>query len=322
MRRQFFRAIAAALLAGSITTLFGADYPSRPVRLIVPYLAGGATDIAARAVADGLGRRIGQPVVVENRPGAGTLIGAEAAARSQPDGHTLLYAATSVSITPLINRNAELNFQRDLAPVSMTLVAPLILLVNPELKVNNIGELIATARAKPGSLNFGYPGSGSVNHLASILFNREAGVRTELIPYKGNADSLQGLMRGDANLAFDAIMSSKSFVESGKLRALAVSGATRSSIMPELPTLAASGLPGFEAIFWNGVFAPAGTPPAIIARLNTEIDAVLKSPEMVNKLRSLGSEPGGGSPQDFERRISSDLDKWGRIIRELNIRAD
>ena len=323
MGRMFFRAfVAALLLSTTITTGMAADFPTRPIRLVVPYPAGGSTDIAARAVADALGRRMGQAVFVENRPGAGTLIGAEAVARAQADGYTLLYGTNAVTTTPLMVRQTEFNFQRDLAPVSLVLVAPLILLSNPALPAQNVAELIALLRAKPGSINIGYPGLGTVNHLASILFNREAGVKTELVPYKGNADTQLGLLRGDVNLAFDAIISSKSYVDSGKMRALAVSGATRSSAMPDLPTLAASGLPGFEAIFWNGVLAPAGTPAAIISRLNAEIDAVVKAPEMAAKLRDLGSEPAGGSIQNFERRISSDLDKWGRIIREMNIRAD
>ncbi len=323
MRRKFFRAVAVVLsVCTTITATFAADFPTKPIRLVVPYPAGGSTDIAARAVADALSRRVGQTVFVENRAGAGTLIGAEAVARSQPDGYTLLYGTNASTTTPLIVRKTQFNFQRDLAPVSLVLVAPLILLTNPDLPVHNVAELIALLRAKPGSVNVGYPGLGTVNHLASILFNREAGVKTELIPYKGNAEVQQGLLRGDIKLAFDAIISSKSFVDSGKVRALAVSSATRSSAMPELPTIAASGLPGFEAIFWNGVLAPAGTPPEVISRLNVEFDAVVKVPEMAAKLRSLGAEPAGGSIQNFERRISGDLDKWGRIIREMNIRAD
>lgn len=323
MRRKLFRAFVAALLVSTtMTSGFAADFPTKPIRLIVPYPAGGSTDIAARAVADALSRRLGQTVFVENRAGAGTLIGAEAVARSQPDGYTLLYGTNAVTTTPLIVRHTDFNFQRDLAPVSLVLVAPLILLTNPDLPVRNVADLIALMRAKPGSINVGFPGLGTVNHLASILFNREVGVKTELIPYKGNTEVQQGLLRGDINLAFDAIISSKAYVDSGKVRALAMSSATRSSAMPELPTIAASGLPGFEAIFWNGVLAPAGTPPAVISRLNAEIDAVVKVPEMAAKLRALGADPAGGSVQNFERRIISDLDKWGRLIREMNIRAD
>jgi len=323
MRRNFWRTIVAALLVGTTMTAgLAADFPTKPIRIIVPYPAGGSTDIAARAVADALSRRIGQTVFVENKAGAGTLIGAEAVAHSQPDGYTLLYGTNATTTSPLIVRNTQFNFQRDLVPVSLVLVAPLILLTNPDLPVHNVTELIALLRAKPGSINVGFPGIGTVNHLASILFNREVGVKTELIPYKGNAEVQQGLLRGDINLAFDAIISSKAYVDSGKVRALAMSSATRSSAMPELPTIAASGLPGFEAIFWNGVLAPAGTPPAVISRLNAEIDAVVKVPEMAAKLRALGADPAGGSVQNFERRIASDLDKWGRLIREMNIRAD
>lgn len=311
--------VLAGLMSCSMAS--GAEFPDRSIRMVVPYPAGGSTDIAARAIANAVSLRLNQQVVVENRPGAGAMIGASAVARAEPDGYTLLYAATSVSLTPLINTNTDFNFQRDLAPVSMTLAAPLVLLANPTLPAKSVTDLLDAMRSAPEPVKFGFPGMGSVNHLASIHFNDLAGVQTLLVPYKGNSDSLLGLLRGDVSLAFDAIMSSKAHIESGAVNALAVSSSTRSSVLPNVPTISEQELEGFDVIFWNGVFAPSGTPETVIALLNAAFDAVLQAPEMKEKLRDLGAEPAGGTTAQFQQQINNDLENWGRIIREQDIRA-
>lgn len=322
MKRLCTFAALAALLLACGTAARAADYLEHPVQLVVPYPAGGSTDLAARLFATELSQRMKQAFVVVNRPGAGTLIGAREVVRSQPDGHTLLYTTTSTSLVALLNRNASLNFKQDLAPVALTLTAPMLLVANPSVPANNMVELLALLRSQPQKYNFAYPGMGGINHLATVLFARDAKVKAELIPYKGNADSLQALLGGSVQLAFDAISSAKPHVDSGKLKAIAVSSLERSSALPNVPTVDASGLPRFDAIFWNGFFAPAGTPPAVLERLNREIDAIVHTPRIRQKLVELGSEPAGGSIDDFKRRVDADLDRWGRIIRDNAIHLE
>ncbi len=298
-------------------------FPTRPVRLVVPAPPGGSTDIPARLVAGKLAERLGQPVVVDNRPGAGGAIGAAVVARAAPDGHTLMYSASSaMTIMPQVQPTPGFNVRRDFTPVAMIFEAPLVLVATRSFAPSTVAELIALAKARPGQINIAHPGNGSTNHVAAALFSRRAGTDMVLVPYNGNAGVVSALARGDVGLAIDSIGTSLPLMRDGTVRPIAVTSLRRSSVLPEVPTVAESGLPGFEAIFWNAVFAPAGTPAEIVGKLNAEIGAVLRLPEVANRLRELGSEPGGVPPEAVGRRFASDFETWGRVIRDLGLRSE
>jgi tripartite-type tricarboxylate transporter receptor subunit TctC len=294
-------------------------YPQRPIRLIVPFPPGGSTDVSARILAQELGARLGQTIVTENRPGAGTMIGTEAVARSAPDGYTLLYASSSIAITPSLNRSVTFDPRRDLAPVTMFIQAPLILVSNRQVPFSSVAGLIDYAKANPGKLNIAYPGMGTTNHLAAALFNRSAGTDIVLAPFAGNAAGLTALMRNDVQLAMDSVASAAPFIQDGSLRAIAVTGLTRSPSMPELPTVAESGAPGFETSFWFGLMAPVRTPDAILMRLIEETRAVVQDPAVIAKLSTLGFEAAVRGAAPFAERIAADFDKWGELIRQAKI---
>jgi tripartite-type tricarboxylate transporter receptor subunit TctC len=314
--------LALAMLLPVAGSALAQAYPQRPIRLIVPFPPGGSTDVSARLLAQELGARLGQSIVTENRPGAGTMIGNEAVSRAAPDGYTLLYAASSIAITPSLNRSVTFDPRRDIAPVSMFIQAPLIIVANRQMPFSTVPELIAHARANPGRLNIAYPGMGTTNHLAAALFNRSAGVEIVLAPFAGNAAGLTALMRNDVQLAVDSVASAASFVREGSLQAIAVTGETRSPSMPDVPTVAESGVPGFETTFWFGLMAPLRTPEAIIARLAAETRAVVQDPEVVARLSTHGFETTARGPEHFAQRIAADFSKWGELIRQARIGAD
>jgi len=319
------RGVAAPALTLALALACGAasaqSWPQRPVRMVIPFPPGGSTDVSARLLAQELSARLGQPVVTENRPGAGTMIGNEAVARAAADGYTILYAASSIAITPTL-RNLPFDPRRDLAPVSLFIRAPLIVVANREMPFRDVPGLVAYARSNPGRLNVAYPGIGTTNHLAAALFNRSAGVDIVLAPFAGNAAGLTALIRGDVQIAFDSVASAGGFVADGSLRALAVTGEARSPSAPGVPTVAESGLPGFETTFWFGLMAPPRTPDAIVARLAAETEALSRDPAVVERLRVLGFEAEARGPEHFARRIEADLGKWGGLIREAGIRPE
>jgi tripartite-type tricarboxylate transporter receptor subunit TctC len=326
-RRLGRRAFAATGLAAACLAarpVRAQAWPAKPIRLVVPAPPGGSTDIYARIVAGKLADRLGQPVVIDNRPSAGGTIGAAAVARAAPDGHTLLHCASSVvAIMPGLQPNAGFDPRRDFAPVAMIYEAPLVFVATRAFAPTSIAELIALAKAWPGQLDIAHPGNGTTNHLAAALFNRTAGTEIVLVPYSGNAGVVNALARGDVGLAIDSIPTSGPLMRDGTVRPLAVTGARRSPALPDVPTVAEAGpLPGYEAVFWNGVFAPAGTPAEILGRLNAEIDAVLRLPEVAARLREVGSEPGGGPPEALARRFAADFETWGRVIRQLGVRNE
>ncbi len=316
MRARFLALLlAAALLPG----LASAQYPDRPVKLIVPFPPAGATDIVGRILAAKLGERLGQPVVVENKPGAGGSLGSAAAAKSAPDGYTLLIGTSSThSIGPFLQK-LPYDPIRDFAPIVHVADVPNVLVVSPSLPVNSVQELIAYAKARPGKLNFASSGVGTIVHLNAELFKLVAGVDMVHVPYKGTALAIPDLANGSVSVLFDSLASVMPHIRSGKVKPLAVNAKTRQALLPGVPTLAEAGLPQFDRYTWFGIFAPAGTPAAIVAKLNSEILEALKDPELRERFAAVGAEPGGGTPEEFVARIRSDAARWSEVIRAAHI---
>lgn len=308
-----------ALLAGGAAAQ---PFPLRQVRIVVGFAAGGANDIMARLVAGKLGERLpGSTFVVENRPGAGTLLAAEYVARAAPDGATLMFASSSTIVTPLINRGSSLDLPRDFAAVAMAQSSPLLMVSRPDYAAKTLPELIAAAKAKPGGITISHPGTGGINHLSLAVFMQQAGVEFTLVPYNGNSPSLTALVRGDVDLASDSLFATRPLLENGSIRAIAITSAQRSPNLPEVPTFAET-LPGYEVLFWGGFLAPRGTPEPLLDRLNAEIDAVLKLPEVVERVRGFGADAVGGSRAHYARVIAEDWARWGKVVREVGIRGD
>jgi len=298
-------------------------YPTKPIRLVVPFPAGGATDIFAREVAKHLTEAWGQSVVVDNRPGAGGNIGSELVAKAPPDGYTLEMGTVGThAINASLYSTLPYDHVKDFVPVILVAGVPNVLEVNPAVPVNSVQELIAYAKANPGKLNFASSGSGTSIHLSGELFKVMAGVQMTHVPYKGSAPALQDLIGGQVQLMFDNLPPSLPQIKAGKLRALAVTSATRAPALPDTPTVAESGLPGFEASSWFGVLAPAGTSPAIVAKLNAEIAKWLTSPEAKEKLAAVGANIAGGTPEDFARHIQAETAKWAKVVKESGAKVD
>jgi tripartite-type tricarboxylate transporter receptor subunit TctC len=316
-------ATSAALALAAFAGAQAPAYPTKPVRLVVPFPAGGATDILARAVAQKLGETWGQTFVVDNRPGAGGNIGSELVAKAAPDGYTLEMGTVGThAINASLYAKMPYDHVKDFAPIILVAGVPNVLVVNPAVPVNSVQELIAYAKANPGKLNFASSGSGTSIHLSGELFKVMAGVQMTHVPYKGSAPALADLLGGQVQLMFDNLPPSLPQIKGGKLRALAVTSASRAPALPDTPTIAESGLPGFEASSWFGLLAPAGTPPAIIAKLNTEIATWLASPEAREKLLALGATAAGGTPEDFARHIQQETAKWAKVAKDSGAKVD
>jgi tripartite-type tricarboxylate transporter receptor subunit TctC len=298
-------------------------YPTRPIRFVVAFPPGGGTDIIARSIAQKLAERLGQQVVVDNRPGAGGNIGTDIVAKAAPDGYTVLMgSAGPLAINASLLGKMPFDPLRDLAPVTLAASTPNVLVVHPSVAAATVGELVALARARPGAIYFASSGPGTPAQLAGELFNSMAGVRMVHVPYKGAAPALTDLLGGQVQVMFSTLPPALPHIKDGKLRALAVTSLRRSGAMPELPTVDEAALPGFEAITWHGVVVPAGTPAAIIARLNREIVAILHRPDIVERLSSQGSEPVGSTPEEFAAYIQSETVKWAKVVRQSGAKAE
>jgi tripartite-type tricarboxylate transporter receptor subunit TctC len=314
---------AGALVAIVAAGAWAQAYPTRPIRIVVPFPAGGTTDVLARAVAQKLTESLGQPTVVDNRPGAGGNIGAELVAKSAPDGYTLLMGTVGThAINPSLYPKMPYDHVRDFAPVILVAGVPNVLVINPALPINSVQELIAYGKANPGKLNFASSGNGTSIHLSGELFKTMAGVQMAHIPYKGSAPALQDLVGGQVQLMFDNLPSSLALIKAGKLKALAVTSKERAAALPDVPTLAESGLPGFEASSWFGLLAPAGTPQPVIAKLNAEVAKWLASPEAKEKLLAQGAIAAGGTPEDFARHIAAETAKWQKVVKDSGAKID
>ena len=297
-------------------------YPSKPIRLISPFPPGGGASIMGRQIAQALTQRLGQPVVSDNRGGAGGSIAMEITARAAPDGYTLIMAsASTATINPLLS-NVPFDPIKDFAPVSHMSNVPLMLVVHPSLPAKSTKELIALLNAQPGKLNFASSGKGTISHLAGELFKNSAGVNMVHVPFRGGGPALVDVVGGQIQMNFANMLSSLPHVKGGRLRGLAVTSATRSSAIPALPTLAESALPGYEVVQWNGVLAPARVPVAIIARLNAEIERALASVEMKTRLTLDGADPVGGPPAHFAAFLRADIERWAKVIKAAHVQVD
>jgi tripartite-type tricarboxylate transporter receptor subunit TctC len=321
-RRKFLHLAAGAAALPLLSRIARAQaYPSRPVRIIVPFAAAGAFDIMARLIGQWLSERLGQPFVIENRPGAGTNIGTETVVKAPPDGYTLLLAGTPNAINATLYEKLNFNFIRDIASVAGISRAPLVMAVHPSVPAKTVSEFIAYAKANPGKISMASAGIGAPSHVSGELFKMMAGVNLVHVPYRGAGPALVDLLAGQVQVGFPSMPSSIEYVRAGKLRALAVTSATRSDALPDIPTVGEF-LPGYEASASYGIGAPRATPAEIIDMLNKEINAALADPNMKARLADLGGTPLAGSPADFGKLIADDTEKWGKVIRAANIKPE
>lgn len=317
------RCIIAIMMAAATSAAVAQTYPTKPIKLVAPSAPGDAPDVIARLVADKLSIVLGQQVVVENRPGAGGIVGSEAVARAAPDGYTLIMGnAGSHGINAAVYATLPYDIQRDFAPVSQVAVAPNVMVINPSIPAKTVAEFIAYAKSQPGKLSYASGGNGSSAHMSMELFKSMAGVDIQHIPYKGSSPALTDLVAGQVAVFIGNMPPTVPLVKAGKLRALAVTTKAHSALMPELPTIAESGLPGYETVAWFGVLAPAATPPEIVNRLSMEIGKIARSPEMRDKLLAMGAEPVGGTPGEFRAVIDRDIAKWKPLAQKVGIKVD
>jgi tripartite-type tricarboxylate transporter receptor subunit TctC len=312
-----------AMAAAHAGAQSAADFPARPIRIVVPFPPGGATDIAARLIAERMGENWKQPVTVDNRPGAGGNIGSDLVAKSAPDGYTLIMGVTgSHAINTSLYAHLPYDPVKDFEAISQVAVVPNVVVVHPAVPARTLQELVALARREPGKLNYASLGNGTAAHLTMEMFKTAAGIDITHIPYKGSAPAVADLIAGQVQVMIDGLPSALPYVQAGKLRALAVTSAHRSPAAPELPTISESGYPGFSADAWSGLFAPRGTPQAVIAKLAMETQRILKLPEVRQRLAGLGAEAVGSTPAEFAAHVSSEIDKWARVVKASGARVD
>jgi tripartite-type tricarboxylate transporter receptor subunit TctC len=314
--------ITAMLCATSAGAQDAKDYPNKPIRFIVPYPPAGGTDIVARILTEPLAAVLGQPIVIENRGGAGGNVGTDVAAKSAPDGYTVLFTLSSHTINPKLYEKLPFDVERDFVPISLAALVPQILVANPSVPANNVAELIALAKREPGKLNYASVGTGSPAHIAGELFKLKAGIDIVHVPYKGGGPAITDTLGGQVQLAFVSIPAALQYVKAGKLKALAVTSDKRSQAAPEIPTIAESGVPDCVVNSWYGALAPAKTPPAIIAKLQAAFVKVLALPEVKEKLFLQGAEAASSTSAEFDRRIRDELKQWEYVIREAKIKAE
>jgi tripartite-type tricarboxylate transporter receptor subunit TctC len=297
-------------------------WPAKPLRLIVPQSAGGSTDLVARPLAQQLAAALGQNVLVDNRPGAGSVIGTDIVARAAPDGHTLLAVAASFTATPALHAKLPFDSQRDFAPITLLSAFPNLLVVHPSLPVKSVQDLLSLARARPGQLNYGTSGAATGTHMSMELFMHLTGVRLVHVPYKGGAPSVQALMTNEVQVNMATISTVLPQARAGRVRALATTGARRAAVLPELPTVAEAGVAGFDYASWTGLLAPARTPQAVVERLHVEAARAVNSAEMKALLATEGSEPVGSTPAQFAAQIRAEIARWTQVVKAAGIRAD
>ena len=316
------RILITLLLAVCTPAAFADEYPSRPVKIIVPFAAGGPADVYARFLAQRLGDAMGQPFVIEDRPGGGSVVGTEVVAKSAPDGYTLLLMSNTHTVNESLMPNKPFALMRDFTPVAPINYSDLVLVVNPSVPAKTLSELIALAKAQPGKLNYASSGPGTPYHMAGELFKSMAGLDIVHVPYKESSGARTGVLGGQVEMMFDAVTVMNEHVKAGKVRALATSGKSRSSVMPDVPTVAEAGVPGYEAVIWLGLIAPKGTPAAIVSRLNAEVTKIVSRPDVQAEWAKQGAVAMTMTPQAFERYMADDIVKWERIVRISGARPD
>ena len=304
------------------TAVAAQDYPTRPVRIVVPFAIGGPADVYARFIGQRLQTALGQAFVVENKPGAGAITGTQEAAQAAPDGYTLLMMSNTHTVNETLIPNRPYQLMRDFAPIAPVNYSDLVLVVHPSVPANNVGELLALAKGKPGQLNYASSGNGTPYHMAGELFKSMAGINVVHVPYKGSSGARTDVLAGHVQLMFDAVTAMAPQARSGKVRALATTGRQRSSILPDVPTVTESGVPGYEAVIWLGLMAPAKTPPAILSKLNAEVARIVASAEVRQEWAAQGAVPMTMGVDEFEKYLRADIDKWAQIVRSAGIKAE
>ena len=320
IRRQSLVLCAALVTLPAAQAWAQAGYPSKPVRVIVPSSAGGGTDIVARIIQPKLSERLGQPVVIENRPGAGTMIGIEIASKSAPDGYTILMGLSTLAINSAVYEKVPYDPVRDFAPITQLIASPAVLFVHPSVPVKTVKELIAFARARPGQLNYASAGTGTFPHMSMELFLSMARLKMEHIPYKGTGPAMIDMLAGQTATMIAPILTPIPHIRSGRLRGLGITSSQRSPVAPGIPTVAEAGLSGYEAVQWYGALAPARTPPEIVARLHQEFAAILQMPDVRKRFAGDGTEPVGSTPEQFRGYIQSELAKWAKVAQAAGIK--
>jgi len=323
MHHPILRSLAFVAAFGFACAAAAQSYPSKPIRFIVPVAPGGNLDLVARSIAQQLTDNIGQQVLVDNRPGASSLVGTQFVAKSAPDGYTLLVMANTFVTVPLIVSNPGYDPMKDFTGVTLTCLVPQVLVVNPALPVRSVKELIALAKARPGEISYATSGSGGTGHMATELFNRQVGVKMLHVPYKGNSQAIIDVIGGQVMIMFDQVSTSAPFLKAGKLRALAVSSLKRSPLFPDLPTIDESGAPGYEDITFNGLMAPAGTPREILVRMREEVARVVRTPDLHKRFLDRGVElTASASPEEFTAYVKAELEKKAKLVRDAGIKLE
>jgi tripartite-type tricarboxylate transporter receptor subunit TctC len=317
------RGLVALLLVFAAALAYAQTYPAKPVRLIVPFPAGGGSDVVGRIVAQKLGERIGQQVIVDNRAGAGGSIGTEAVVKAPPDGYTVVLASTSeIAINPGIYSKLNYDTVKDLAPVAMVAATPMVVIIHPTFPVASMHDFIALAKAKPGAINVASSGAGTITHLSGELFRSMVGVTWTHVPYKGAPAALTDLASGQVQVMFSSLPAAMAFIKSNRVKPIAVSGRTRAESLPQIPTVIESGVPGYEVEYWYGIFAPAATPRDALMRLGDEIAASLKQHDMITNLANQGAAPGRLTPTQFADFVKAEVAKWVGVVKSSGARAD
>ncbi len=312
----------AWLVALAGDTAHAQNYPSHTIRLIVPFPAGGSNDVAARLIAPHLEKALGQTVIVDNRPAAGGIVGSDAVAKAAPDGHTLLLVASSHTVTPALNSKLPYGTERDFAPISLIITNAMVFFVNPKVPASNLAEFIALAKKNPGKFNYSSPGAGSQTHLLIELLSRRAGITTQHVPYRSGAPATMAVISGEAEFTLLAPNVIFPHIRAGTIRPIATGGATRHPQLPDVPTTAESGYPDVRAIQWVGVFTTAGTPRAIVERLNAELNRIIRLPELAERFADQGVTPTGSTPEEFQQLIATEIREWTETVRAANIKVE
>ena len=318
----FAATLAAIACASPPAAGQGKDFPSKPLRIVVPFAPGGGNDILARVIAPRVSEILGQPVIVDNRPGAGGNIGAEMVARAAPDGYTILMASNQVTINPAAGAKLPFELERDFAPVGMVASVPIILVANPQQPYKTLQEFIAYAEANPRTINYSSPGTGTPQHLAGELFARLTKTDLTHVPYKGTGPAIADVVGGQVQISFATLASVQSFLQIGRLKAIGIAGEKRAASLPELPTFVESGLKGYEAALWYSLLVPAATPRPIVTRLNAALEQVLGTPAVRERLAAQGFDPQASTPEQLAQRIKQDLARWDRVVRESGIKLE